>query len=807
MAILQNRRTVFSLSNSEVMSNSAPTTEAGITKSEGHDGFFIYSDKEFTLWFKDQGGSWSSFNTYELASLTEGIAFSWGDNTAAFVQTNEVSHSIAVFIIETKEVGQYRNLENKNLSEAGFGRLDVHSNYKRVRMQNSGHTGEAYAIAIFDENGEASYVSAPPSGQREGKVLGWDENGNLGWTTLAAAAALTAYNDAVIDGNTITLDGDGDYAIYDGEHRYTDQISISTWFKTTATGERTIYSSHVRSYWQFLNGFFGKVTNGTLRIRTPDGGGGESSHGSGLNDGEWHHMAVTWEASTTGGKKVYIDGALVSTSNSSTANGYATDWDLYIGAIPWSGNDPYSFFDGQIANFTLTNSIMTSQEVYNDYVNNNPTPGYTPPDPNSVPSPDLYFDGSSTDAQVGTNSFSLGGAVLSTSKGKYGSDSFDFGSTGNKMPLQLSTGLNLSSKIYTFSLWFYNKRTVNNWGAVIRGTTNNFPIITKYPDTDELGNYSGSFRGTGFFMTQFENLQEWTHLVVVADGTTSTYYVNGQQAGTPVNFVVDGVVNQFGSHNGGTIQTFAEAMDEIAYWETALSPEQVASIYNSSEKLYTAPPPPPQPTLTSLPTPNLYFNGTTTSSQIGTNTFSFTGTAALTTSNGKYDSAAFDFGTSGSGYMTLSNDIDLASGVYTFSLWFYNMRSLNDYMAVIKKSVGGTGGSYYPIILSNTADKKIGILNGPMTTTDYSMAPFIGDTSWNHLAVVADGTTSTYYVNGQNVGSVNVVVTNTVGRFNGYSVRNQTFAEAMDEIAYWDSALTAEQIASIYNSSVKLEEM
>ena len=42
MAILQRRRTVFSLSNSEVMSNSAPTTEAGITKSEGHDGFFIY---------------------------------------------------------------------------------------------------------------------------------------------------------------------------------------------------------------------------------------------------------------------------------------------------------------------------------------------------------------------------------------------------------------------------------------------------------------------------------------------------------------------------------------------------------------------------------------------------------------------------------------------------------------------------------------------------------------------------------------------------------------------------------------------
>ena len=286
MAILQNRRTVFSLSNSEVMSNSAPSTEAGITKSEGHDGFFIYSGKAFTLWFKDQGGSWSSYNTYNLVDLDDGVAFSWGDNTAAFIQTNEVAHSIAVFIIETKQVGQFRNLDNRNLSQAGFNRLDVHSNYKRVRMQNSGHTGEAYAIAIFDENGEAAYVSAPPSGQREGKALGWDENGNLGWITLAAAQVLTAQGDAVVDGDTITLDGNGDYVTYDDDFRYTDQITVSTWFKTTATGDRRIYSSHVRN--AGTNGFFARLQNGTLKVRHPDGGHAELSLTSGLNDGEWH---------------------------------------------------------------------------------------------------------------------------------------------------------------------------------------------------------------------------------------------------------------------------------------------------------------------------------------------------------------------------------------------------------------------------------------------------------------------------------------------------------------------------------------
>lgn len=367
MAILQNRRTVFTLSNTEVMSNSAPTTEAGITKSEGHDGFFIYSDKAFTLWFKDQGGSWNSFNTYELADLTDGVAFSWNNNTAAFIQTNEVSHSIAVFIIETKAVGEFRNLDNKIINEAGLNRLDVHSNYKRVRMQNSGHTGEAYAIAIFDENGEASYVSAPPSGQREGKALGWDENGNLGWITLAAAQVLIPYGDAVIDGSTITLDGNGDYATYDGEFRYTDQITVSTWFKTTATGDRRIYSSHVRAHSQFNNGFFARLQDGTLKVRHPDGGSGELSLTSGLNDGNWHQLIVTWQANTTGGKKVYVDGTQVYSNNSGTANGYASNWDLYIGANPWSGNNPYGFFSGQINSFSVTNSVMTAQEVADDY--------------------------------------------------------------------------------------------------------------------------------------------------------------------------------------------------------------------------------------------------------------------------------------------------------------------------------------------------------------------------------------------------------------------------------------------------------
>ena len=628
MAILQNRRTVFSLSNSEVMSNSAPTTEAGITKSEGHDGFFIYSDKAFTLWFKDQGGSWSSYNTYNLVDLEDGVAFSWGTNTAAFVQTGEALHSIAVFVIETKDVSQYKNIENKTLNEVGYNRLDVHSNYKRVRMQNSGHTGEAYAIAIFDDNGDAAYVSAPPSGQREGKVLGWDENGDLGWVSLTPPAA-------------------------------------------------------------------------------------------------------------------------------------------------------------------------------------------------SVTPPDLYFDGSSTSSQVGSKTVAFTGASagLTTSLGKYGSDAFTFGTSGGNS-MALSSVINLSTGIYTFSAWFYNLRadtTTGDMKALIKksgqGLLNaHYPIYIH--NNQELGVYrngGGDFTSTGYSMAHLEGDQQWTHIAVVADGTNSTFYINGVQAGNSIAKVITQSVARIGGYGHGD-QTWSEAIDELAYWGSTLTAEQIATIYNSSDKLSVlAPVPPVTPSIPSAP--NLYFDGSSTSSQIGSNSVTFNGaSAALTTSLGKYDSNAFTFGTSGGNSMSLSSVISLSTGVYTFSAWFYNLRadtSTGDMKALIKKSGQGLANAHYPIYIHN--NQELGIYrhgSGAFTSTGYSTAHLEGDQQWTHVAVVADGTNSTFYINGVQAGNVIAkVITQNVSVIGGYSHGDQTWSEAIDELAYWDSALTEGEILGIYNSSDKLSEI
>lgn len=214
----------------------------------------------------------------------------------------------------------------------------------------------------------------------------------------------------------------------------------------------------------------------------------------------------------------------------------------------------------------------------------------------SVPSPSQYWDGSSISTQLGSNTIALGGATLSTADGKYGSDSFNFGTSGNKQPILVGNDISLSTGIYTFSLWFKNKRSGSDWGSVLRQTagaspagTANYPILIRNTD-NALGIFKreggvNTFHSTGYTMTSFEGDSNWNHLVVVADGTNSTFYINGSQVGSSIAKVTTTSVGEIGSHGSTGNQVFAEGLDEVAYWDSALSAAQIQAIYDSTEKL------------------------------------------------------------------------------------------------------------------------------------------------------------------------------------------------------------------------------
>jgi hypothetical protein len=208
-----------------------------------------------------------------------------------------------------------------------------------------------------------------------------------------------------------------------------------------------------------------------------------------------------------------------------------------------------------------------------------------------IPYPRLYFSGISPVSQIGNNSFTS--ATISTDNGKYENGFIDFGSSGNTAPARFENEIPLLGGVYTFSFWFYSKRTGSDWGSILRResggnpvNTQDYPILTEN-STDELGLYTesgGQFYSSGYDMTSLEGTTSWTHMAVVANGTNSKFYINGSLVGT-ANAVVTTSVKELGSYDGNDTQTFAEGIDDFAHWAETLSDEQISEIYNSTSKL------------------------------------------------------------------------------------------------------------------------------------------------------------------------------------------------------------------------------
>ncbi len=787
------------------------------------------------------------------------------------------------------------------------------------------------------------------------------------------------------------------YAEFGPNITLASEYTFSFWFYNMRAGtshHKNIISATPSTHVAFVKGGAGggelRQYSGATHYST-----GYNIVSAGLAADTWHHMALVASGS---GTTFYVNGVEVGSTNVIPSG----DLD-YFGGISGlnqtfaQGMDELAYWEKPLPAsqiLTIYSSSVDlramSQDVSTDY--------------------DLYFNGATTGSTFGSNTLlAQNGASIDTTFGKYGSNSFNYGTSGFAQNTEFETPFELASE-YTFSFWFYNMRT---------GTARNKNILTKSPAP--TGTRSGHVayvaqssgiikqntgadsKSTGYDIVDAKlNRDVWHHMALVASGSGTTFYINGEQVGNNTGFVATGYVRELGGIPGA-LQTFAEAIDDFAYWERPLEPCEVRSIYDSKASLgsttishieedssgtlngnatlvngvlevdgvgdfveiphdtsydrgsgdqtihlwfnadrhftpgethhfstmlskyhgdssgfgsvsfegwqinlskqssmtlgginvyendngtnqnvyvqpaggvtlnqwnhlavvkratedyeiyyngaflhsYTPTARSVSTTnnliiggireytggagfrnffqgeidgvtvvnealtgsqisriygagqsVTHIPAPDLYFDGSSTSSQIGSNSVSFVGTAALSTTNGKYGSDSFDFDTSGNNYLELSSDIMVTSGVYTFSLWYYNKRSHSNHGAILKTSTLLQAGAKYPMMTHHPSD-ELGVFDVEGTTkffgSGYSLTD--GVAQWTHLAVVADGATSTFYVNGEKVGNpVNRVIFEKVGRINGYSSQNQSFAEAIDEFAYWSVPLTAEKL-------------
>lgn len=161
-------------------------------------------------------------------------------------------------------------------------------------------------------------------------------------------------------------------------------------------------------------------------------------------------------------------------------------------------------------------------------------------------------------------------------------------------------------------------------------------------------------------------------------------------------------------------------------------------------------------------------------------------------------SRSWEYGSS-TATATLAVEIPNSSGVYTISLWFRQL------LPNFRTAIADAGGGNDTPIRINAAGNNIGVRQGGVFYgTGYNPSGFVGSTSWNHLVVTSDGTGNVeFYINGASVGTATAPapLTDNWIAIGNNAAGGRYFAEALAEIAFWNRALTASEVNTIYDTN------
>lgn len=170
--------------------------------------------------------------------------------------------------------------------------------------------------------------------------------------------------DRIANAEVMSFNGTDQYVVgtYNSSLGITSNLTLSAWFKSSASTNQRIISmdsgsSTGRNYIIQLesSGYVrGIVWSGSTAFQA-----GTISTTPGLDDGNWHHVALVYEPSTR--VEIFIDGVSKDKNTSgipSSINSIAQD--LIIGrAAPATGN----FFNGSIDEVAIFNTALSANKI------------------------------------------------------------------------------------------------------------------------------------------------------------------------------------------------------------------------------------------------------------------------------------------------------------------------------------------------------------------------------------------------------------------------------------------------------------
>jgi len=638
-------------------------------------------------------------------------------------------------------------------------------------------------------------------------------------------------------GRAFKFDGDGDYVrIEDNEaQRPTNAVTVEGWFKFNSTaGIVSLISKPVRN--SALNSHTLYLENGELRGLI----GNASQYtraGSSFTPqtGVWHHLAFTYEMNAgISTLRVYANGVDVTSFVDGTPNlplyYDANPYPLLIGG-EFENNAPGFTLNGQADEVSVYGRALSSAEIL-DIVRHG---GYGKcPQTNCAEPPNnlvSWYSGeqNALDSRSNNHGTLQNGTTFQAAKVGQGLK-FD----GSNDYVEIPDSSSLKPANLTVETWVkFDSLTSTTTGGAPSGYQNLvFKKNSRAPGTGFEGGYSlvknpDNRLGLGFNSpgggTDFANSTTimqagvWYHVVGTHDGTNIKLYVNGQVEGTgTATFPIDYGTTPlyFGSSQVPFGGYFSGVLDETSIYGRALSASEILTIYDAGQSGKCKPSPINPPAnqvawftgdgdarnFTGLTTPGTLTGDTTyLVGKVG-QSYKFDGNGDYVTT---VDSSYWDFGTndfaiegwintpSGTGVQRIISAGSQADGAN--NLWSLGYGDICAWGCGQRLNLAVFNGSGYADFSSNV------VVFRPNT--------------WHHVAVVRAGTSFTFYVDGvpagtSPVGAGLVINGGTTGailgaRYNGTPSDRFEFANGMlDEISIYQRAVTASEIAAVYNAGV-----
>jgi len=404
-----------------------------------------------------------------------------------------------------------------------------------------------------------------------------------------------------------------------------------------------------------------------------------------------------------------------------------------------------------------------------------------------------------------------GGAFANTLSG-----SFD--GTDDYLDLGTASALNPTSSL-TVSAWVKMDSHTNTLGiydAVYSSSKDSSGAAGGFALVNNLNKWKCYFySGTTWYAVESDNNVvdgQWYHLASTWDGTTAKLYVNGSVQTSTLSLssisYSTATSAKIGSYYTGNY--LHGLIDEVSLFDSSLSASDITAIYNSGVPA----------DLSSLSPVGWWRLGDGTGD---------TDSGGGTPANGDIIGTVVDQSDPGGndatvgGAPTYSNDRPYAlpsitntlagsfdgtndyatatlgsqvfDGDFSISAWF-NASTSPEYLTLLQlgdQSAYTDGWRLYKNFSQLQFWDGVGgyslILQGGTISTG----------SWYHLAITRSGTACTLYLNGNSIdtGTSSEAFTSTAFKI---SFTNFPFNGLIDEVALWDSALSASDVAAIYNS-------